>query len=80
MTFVGVSEPVTFHLTGDFHRDIRGAKIHLKNSNPVESTEEMSDYMEGWACHPPDGCGRRHHCGLAAAGLRRHPVHRMVLG
>jgi hypothetical protein len=30
MRLAGLKETVTFDLTGDFHRDIRGAKIHLK--------------------------------------------------
>ena len=29
MEFAGMDGKVTFDLTGDFHRDIRGAKIHF---------------------------------------------------
>ena len=29
MRFAGLKEKVTFDLKGDFHRDIRGAKIHF---------------------------------------------------
>ena len=29
MTFAGLNEKVTFDLEGNFHRDIRGAKIHF---------------------------------------------------
>ena len=32
MQFAGMEEKVTFDLTGDFHRDIRGAKIHFTGS------------------------------------------------
>jgi hypothetical protein len=51
MTFAGIKEPVTFDLVGDFHRDIRGAKIHLTNPSPAEYCEEMEEYMEGFATH-----------------------------
>jgi hypothetical protein len=51
MSFVGIKEPVTFDLTGDCHRDIRGAKIRLKNDSPVGEAEEMKEYMEGFGTH-----------------------------
>jgi hypothetical protein len=51
MSFAGVTEPVTFDLAGDFHRDIRGAKIHLTNPSPAEQSDEMAEYMEGFATH-----------------------------
>jgi hypothetical protein len=51
ISFVGIDQPVTFDLVGDFHRDIRGAKIELNSPNPPESTEEMRAYMAGFARH-----------------------------
>lgn len=46
MRFAGMDENVTFDLQGNFHRDIRGAKIHIKGEG-VES-EEARRYMEGF--------------------------------
>jgi hypothetical protein len=51
MTLAGIKEPVTFDLVGDFHRDIRGAKIHLTNPTPAEHSQEMKEYMDGFATH-----------------------------
>ena len=34
MRFVGMDEPVRLDLEGNFHRDIRGAKIRFRNSKP----------------------------------------------
>jgi hypothetical protein len=34
MEFVGLKERVTFDLRGDFHRDIRGTRIRLRNTAP----------------------------------------------
>jgi hypothetical protein len=46
MRFVGVPERVLFDLAGDFHRDIRGAKIRLQNPRPRERAQ---DYMQGFS-------------------------------
>jgi hypothetical protein len=51
ISFAAKEGRVTFDLAGDFHRDIRGAKIRFKSLTPVASTEEMRDYMEGFATH-----------------------------
>ena len=41
--FLGMDEPVKLELEGDFHRDIRGAKIRFHNSNPqIETTPAPS--------------------------------------
>ena len=47
MRFAGLKEQVTFDLKGNFHRDIRGAKIRFSGEG-VES-EEARRYMEGFA-------------------------------
>ena len=49
MKFAGLPEKVTFDLAGDFHRDIRGAKIHFSGEG-VES-EDAKRYMEGFDTH-----------------------------
>ena len=51
MSFVGLPGPVTVDLRGDFHRDIRGAKIRFENRDRPEPTEEVRQYMEGFATH-----------------------------
>jgi hypothetical protein len=52
MEFVGVREKVIFDLEGNFHRDIRGAKIHLKG-DAYEDRQDIVDegYMKGFALH-----------------------------
>jgi hypothetical protein len=50
MKFVGMKEKVTFDLEGNFHRDIRGAKIHLIGDAEGD-TEGAREYMEGFAPH-----------------------------
>jgi hypothetical protein len=51
MTFVGLDEPVTFDLAGDFHRDARGAKLLLFNPNAPKETADACRRMEGFATH-----------------------------
>lgn len=46
MKFRGLGKKVQFNLTGDFHRDIRGARIRLIG-NPV--TKGSRSYMRGFA-------------------------------
>jgi len=46
MKFAGLNERVIFDLKGNFHRDIRGAKIHFRGEG-VES-DEARRYMEGF--------------------------------
>lgn len=31
------------------------------NANGGDNTVLLDDYGSSWACHPPDGCGRRNH-------------------
>ena len=46
LRFVAMDRKVTLDLAGDFHRDIRGAKIRLSNPNPSERATGGA-YMEG---------------------------------
>lgn len=48
MKFVGMSRKVIFDLEGNFHRDIRGARIHFK-SKPAAEEIEAKTYMKGFA-------------------------------
>ncbi len=50
MEFAGLKDKVTFDLKGDFHRDIRGAKIHLTgDAREPNSPPDANGYMEGFA-------------------------------
>ena len=48
MQFAGMKEKVTFDLKGDFHRDIRGAKIHFRGDGN-ENDPKAAVYMQGFA-------------------------------
>ena len=48
MKFAGMKETVRFDLKGDFHRDIRGAKIHLRGDGN-ENDPKAGIYMKGFA-------------------------------
>lgn len=50
MRFVGVKDTVTFDLKGDFHRDIRGTKIHFKNELQSDFGEAQA-HMDKFAVH-----------------------------
>ena len=50
MKFVGVKGKATFDLEGDFHRDIRGAKIRFTGDAGANS-KEAQEYMKGFAQH-----------------------------
>ena len=54
--FVGMDEPVEVDLEGDFHRDIRGAKIRFHNSKPSDRNHSgalgelrKGSYMDGFS-------------------------------
>lgn len=49
MRFAGMSEKVIFDLEGDFHRDIRGAKVRIHGNEESVNSEESSRYMEGFS-------------------------------
>lgn len=52
MQFAGMKEKVTFDLTGDFHRDIRGAKIHFTgDASETDPPADAQSEMEGIAVH-----------------------------
>jgi hypothetical protein len=56
MRFAGMKEKVTFDLKGDFHRDIRGAKIRFRGDGCEEDLEAAS-YMDGFATHQTGDTG-----------------------
>ncbi|HSV98657.1 MAG TPA: DUF2958 domain-containing protein [Sedimentisphaerales bacterium] len=50
MQFAGMKEKVTFDLKGDFHRDIRGAKIRFRgDASETDPPADAASYMEGLA-------------------------------
>jgi hypothetical protein len=49
MRFTGKDEKVIIDLDGNFHRDIRGAKIRLKGDGESADIEESKQNMEGFA-------------------------------
>ena len=58
MKFAGIKEKVTFDLTGDFHRDIRGAKIHFTGDAYEDSMDIDSDgYFDGFGRHQTGNAG-----------------------
>jgi len=48
LVFVGMDKPVKLDLVGDFHRDIRGTKVRLRNPNPAER-DGSEKYLEGFS-------------------------------
>jgi len=48
LVFVGMNEPVKLDLVGDFHRDIRGTKVRLRNQNPTKDGDRAK-YLEGFS-------------------------------
>ena len=56
MRFAGMKDKVTFDLEGDFHRDIRGARIHLRG-NGSQDAPEAAGYMKGFAEHQTGNVG-----------------------
>jgi len=58
MKFTGMKEKVTFDLEGNFHRDIRGAKIHFIGDAYEDSSDINSDgYFDGFAQHQTGNVG-----------------------
>jgi hypothetical protein len=49
MKFTGKNENIVFDLEGNFHRDIRGAKIRLRGEGESANQEESAKYMEGFS-------------------------------
>ncbi len=48
MRFAGLKDTVTFKLDGNFHRDIRGAKIHITGEGSNDDPA-AAGYMDGFA-------------------------------
>ena len=48
LKFVGLKEVVKLDLAGDFHRDIRGTKVRLRNPNPTQDGDRAK-YLEGFS-------------------------------
>jgi hypothetical protein len=58
MTFAGMKDKVTFDLEGNFHRDIRGAKIHfIGDAYEDQADIDPGDYFEGFAQHQTGNAG-----------------------
>ena len=57
MKFAGMKEKVVFDLEGDFHRDIRGAKVRLRGDGESTNAEVAEKYMEGFAHHQTGSVG-----------------------
>jgi hypothetical protein len=49
MRFAGIKDRVVFDLDGDFHRDIRGAKVRLRGDGESADAEQSQSYMEGFS-------------------------------
>jgi hypothetical protein len=49
MRFASKKEKVLFDLEGNFHRDIRGAKVRLKGDGESANIEEAEELLEGFA-------------------------------
>ena len=50
LRFAGMNEKVTLKLEGNFHRDIRGAKIRLKH-DAIANEQDAEKYLEGFTQH-----------------------------
>lgn len=72
MIFAGMKENVVFDLEGNFHRDIRGAKVRLRGDGESANTEEAQNYMQGFSNL------QKGNVGDMTAGL--HPCDYGVLG
>jgi len=57
MQFAGMKEKVVFDLDGNFHRDIRGAKVRLRGDGESANAEEAEKYMDGFAQHQTGSVG-----------------------
>ena len=56
MRFAGMKEKVTFDLTGNFHRDIRGAKIHFTGDGSA-TDDDAVERMAGFSQHQTGKAG-----------------------
>ena len=49
MLFAGMKEKVVFELEGNFHRDIRGAKVRLRGDGELADAAQAKEYMEDFS-------------------------------
>ena len=49
MKFAGLNENVNFDLEGNFHRDIRGAKIRLRGDGEIANLQQATAYMQDFS-------------------------------
>lgn len=49
LKFAGMKETVTFDLEGNFHRDIRGARIRLRGDGESANPEVAAQHLEGFS-------------------------------
>ena len=49
MKYAGMKEVVKYNLKGNFHRDIRGAKVRLRGDGESANVIEAEKYMEGFS-------------------------------
>lgn len=49
MKFTGIKDKVMFDLEGNFHRDIRGARVRLRGEGESANQEESTKYLEGFS-------------------------------
>jgi len=49
MLFAGMNQKVVFDLEGNFHRDIRGAKVRLRGDGESANIEEAQNYMQDFS-------------------------------
>jgi len=58
MKFAGLKEKVIFDLEGNFHRDIRGAKIYfIGDASETSPPEDAAGYMDSFAQHQTGKAG-----------------------
>ena len=49
MQFTGMNEKMMFNLEGNFHRDIRGAKIRFQGEGNLFDVQKATEYMQGFS-------------------------------
>ena len=49
MKFAGLNENVVFNLEGNFHRDIRGAKVRLRGEGEIANAQQATAYMQDFS-------------------------------
>ncbi|MHC5163665.1 MAG: DUF2958 domain-containing protein [Planctomycetota bacterium] len=49
LQFAGMKEKMMFNLEGNFHRDIRGAKIRLRGEGDSLDVQKVAEYMQGFS-------------------------------